>query len=186
MSGQITYDLNDNVIAKLRSIEGVGTPSYIKFTSGQYTFKPAKLLELLVAKNVDVDAEIFDISDQTYSAITFGACFSIGDWVSITRTNGWLGLLTYWPNSQSDDNLEGFINIFRGEEYFITNTNPETTSIKNLLNTTPDIDINTTDLVYIAPKLGIRTSSGVAMQFIEVSEQEFRSFVVLKTESNNE
>lgn len=137
-----------------------------------------KLLQLLIAKGVDVDAELTPYSSTGKSGILLGWSKSVSDWIDYDTKPHMI-----YPESASSTayHAKWTIDGSYGGDTFVDITVLSTTiTFKTMLSNTGEksMYISTSGKVLI-PCLAVTTSSSIDPKFYDLTTAEFLSFITI-------
>lgn len=156
---------------------GLGGSSLIEVPyNSRITLNGNKLLQLLIAKGVDVDAELTPYSSTGKSGILLGWSKSVSDYLDYsTRPH-----LIYPADSSSSAYLARWtIDLSYSGPTVVDTTILEThITFKNMLSNIGEKSMNmTSDARVLIPCLSVTTSSSIDPKFYDLTTAEFLSFI---------
>ena len=164
-----------NTISKTLDL-GAGTgSSLIKVpANSRLTLNGNKLLQLLISKKVDVDAELNIYGSSGYSGILLGGVISFTSYLE-----GSVKTHMIYPYSSGSTSFEAEWALDKYTYGFSVKTNLETPiTFKSMLSSVGEksIDITSSGIVLI-PYLAVTTSSTAPLTPYNITKDEFLSFI---------
>lgn len=160
-----------NVVAKTLNLGGEGGSSVIKVpANSRITLNGNKLLQLLIAKGVDVDAEVNTYETLGYSGILLGGVISLTSYLERSVTTHMI-----YPYSSGSTSYKATWTLTYG---FSVQTNIETPiTFKSMLSSIGEKYMELSAGVMLVPYLAVTTSSTAPLTQYDITTEEFLSFI---------
>lgn len=145
--------------------------------NSRLTLDGNKLLQLLIAKNVDVDAEV-DFADaySPYTGILLGCVVELGAYLHLSA----LPHMLYAYDSSADTYVKWSIDNPNGMHTETQVETPTTLTFKTMLQNlgTRNIHIYNSGVILV-PYVALKTSSQSMSQPVSITTDEFLSFITI-------
>lgn len=154
---------------------GLGGSSLIEISANsRITLNGNELLQLLIAKGVDVDAELTSYGDSGYSGILLGGVISLASYLDRSVVTHMI-----FPNMASSTaytatwTLDNYTYEFSVDTTILGNT----ITFKSMLSNLGELTMNVPDGAILIPYLAVTTSSTAPITPYDITTEEFLSFI---------
>lgn len=173
MSKQIEAKFDKKAKDVLADTLGLG--SLIKVpNNSRLTLNGNKLLQLLIAKGVDVDAVLTPYESSGYSGILLGSVISLTSYLDKSvKTN----LIHPYSSSDTEYKVEWAIDEYTYGLHTETTILGTVVTFKNMLSNLGELTMNVPDGTTLVPYLAVTTSSNVDLTPYNITTEEFLSFI---------
>lgn len=173
MSKQIEAKFDKKAKDVLADTLGLG--SLIKVpNNSRLTLNGNKLLQLLIAKKVDVDAVLTPYGSSGYSGILLGSVISLTSYLDKSvKTN----LIHPYSSGDTEYKVEWTIDEYTSGLHTETTILGTVVTFKNMLSNLGELTIDVPDGTTLVPYLAVTTSSNIDLTPYNITTEEFLSFI---------
>lgn len=172
---QVYFD--DSALEVVKEVYDLGGASIIEIPSGcTLTLDGNKLLQLLIAKNVDVDAEI---EGYYYSGLLLGGTIDASRYLSNNVSTNAIFPYVEYNEGSSNYGIKWMV----CEDTSTYTVKPiehiEHITFKTMLQALGTVDVNVFNEIKLVPYVALKTSSQVDARPVDITTDEFLSFITI-------